>query len=106
MAGGGIVLGAEQIQLRLRFVHLRKADVHRGAQRALSQRGYLTKRNAAKIQSCSRHLQHRLRGQRSIIRLLHSEQDLRPGVRDILILRLVTQLGAFRQVGSPPEIGY
>ena len=57
MAGRGIVLGVEQVQFSLRFVHLGKADVHCRSQRARRKRTHLSKRQPAKIERCLRDLE-------------------------------------------------
>ena len=101
----GVVFGAEQIELRLRDIHLRKADVHRGPKSALRQRADLPKRQAPQIERRLRNFEDGLRRQRLIVCLLHFDQHLSAGIGHVLILRCVAQLRALLQAGGASEIG-
>ena len=89
--GGQRILRIENQQLGLRYLDVRQAEVERGSQLGIGKRANLLVGGLARVHGLLRNLEHGLRGERLVERLVDGQRDvfycrslafqLRPGVR-------------------------
>ena len=100
------VLGAEEIQLGLGQRHLCESNVERGTYRTLGKSSYLAQCRVSGSHRSLRGVHGGIATQRSIVSLIHFEQDLFPHRLTIAALCGPLEFRALREVRCPPEVGH